>query len=346
MSNLKFISVSGYGSTGSSAVVDLLQEIESCSVLLGKDCKIKGGEFRFIQDPDGLEDLCFNLTNCWSTLRTDVFIRRFIKYTNIIGRDPLIYEFGSKYDKLFNGKFFFYRDKFLKDIVDSTWNGYWFYHDFHERNKLEVFIEKLKRFSRKFGISKKTIRQITKKSDMYFVRSDINVYKYAKLFINNLFNEILGDSPKNNIVLDQLLLPYNRYKYEKLFDNLKYIIVERDPRDIYCDASSYNAYPITKDVNTFISWFESQRILQKNETSNDNVLFVQFEDLIFNYKNEVNKILKFLNIRKEEHNLKGTILRISESIKNTQIWKREEYSKYEKHINIIERKLSEYLYKF
>ena len=346
MTNLKFISIAGYGSTGSSAVVDLLSEVDTCNILLGKGCKIKGGEFRLIQDPDGLEDLCFNLKNSWGWVRSDAYIRRFIKYSNIIGRDPAIYEFGSKYDKLFNGKFFFYRDQFLKNIIDTKWNGYWFYHDYHERNKIEVFIEKLKRYSRRFGVSKKTVRDWTKKSDMYFVRSDVDVYKYAREFISNLFSEYIGNDNKTNIVLDQLLLPYNRNKYDLLFENLKHIIVDRDPRDVYLDAMAYNAYPITSNIETYISFYESQRYLQKDKASTDNVLFVQFEDLIYNYENEIKRIFNFLNINQKEHIYKNTNLRISKSIKNTQTWKRDEFKKYKKDINIIANRLSRYLYDF
>ena len=43
----KILSVAGYGSTGSSAVVNLLEEFDNCNVM--------GGEFRIIQDPDGIE---------------------------------------------------------------------------------------------------------------------------------------------------------------------------------------------------------------------------------------------------------------------------------------------------
>ncbi|WP_157203771.1 MULTISPECIES: hypothetical protein [unclassified Marinomonas] len=333
---LKYISVAGYGSTGSSAVVNLLEELTSCHVV--------GGEFRFIQDPDGLEDLCSNLTNSWGWVRSDAFVRRFIKYTDIIGRDPHYFQFGERLDILFNNKFFKYRDEFLSEIIDTTWNGYWFYHDYHERNFFEVFIERIKRYSARFGVQKHRIRSLTKKTDMYFVRHDIDSYFFAKAFIKKLFSELIGDLNKS-IVLDQLILPYNRNKFELLFENLKQIVVDRDPRDVYLDAKNYNAYPITNDINTFISFYESVHLKEKLDLD-DNVLTVQFEDLIYKYDEEKDKIFNFLGFENSQHINFKEKFNPDVSIKNTQTWLKPENSIYLNDIRMIESKLKEWCYDF
>lgn len=335
--NISYISVAGYGSTGSSAVVNLLEELNNCNVV--------GGEFRFIQDPDGLEDLCSNLTNSWGWVRSDAFIRRFIKYTDLIGRDPHYFQFGENLDKLFNNKFFEYRDYFLNNIIDSTWNGYWFYHDYHERNFFEVFVERVKRYSGKFGVSKQKIRAMTKKSDMYFVRHDVDCYRYAREFINNLFSELVVSERDERVVLDQLILPYNRHKFEMLFKNLKQIVVDRDPRDVYLDAKSYNAYPITKDINTFISFYESVH-LKEDLKLDENTLLIQFEDLILNYEAERCKIFKFLGLDDSEHINKKSKFVPELSINNTQTWLKPENKMYLNDIKIIESKLKEWCYDF
>lgn len=338
MVNLNYISVAGYGSTGSSAVVDVLKETS--------DCEVIGGEFRFIQDPDGLEDLCFNLKNSWGWVRSDAFIRRFIKYTDIIGRNPHYFQFGENLDSTFNGKFFKYRNDFLDSIIDSKWNGYWFYHDYHERSPLQAFIERSKRYLRNFGVKKSFIRRITKKSEMFFVRSDEDVYTAAKVFVNNLFGEYIKEKSTSNIVLDQLILPYNRHKFELLFDGLKQIIVDRDPRDVYLDAMSYNAYPITDDVNTFISFYESSRSLNDSRHEDENLLFIRFEDLIYNYDSEVKKIKDFLKLDFECHDKKYKFFDPRKSVKNTRTWEKEENLKYISDIRQIEDKLKNYCYPF
>lgn len=335
--NLEYVSVAGYGSTGSSAVVNLLEEVTTCHVVRE--------EFRFIQDPDGLEDLCSNIKKSWGWVRSDAFIRRFIKFTNILGRKPHYFEVGEDLDNLFDKNFFKYRDEFLENIIDSTWNGYWFYHDYHERNPLEIFIEKLKRFTKKFGVSKESIRKMTKKSNMYFVRHDVDIDKFAQIFINKLFKTLVKDKINNKIILDQLILPYNRTNFNSIFSNLKQIIVDRDPRDVYLDAMTYNAYPITKDINTFISFYES--VHSKEEIINDSItLKIQFEDLIYNYEETINRIFVFLDIDKKDHENIKSRFDPAVSINNTQTWKKEKFSKYKSDIKIIENKLNKWCYKF
>ena len=38
-----------------------------------------------------------------------------------------------------------------------------------------------------------------------------------------------------------MILPLSHEKFELLFPNLKQIVVDRDPRDVYLDARNYNA---------------------------------------------------------------------------------------------------------
>jgi hypothetical protein len=105
--------VCGYGSTGSSAVVNILEEYSACALV--------PGEFRFIQDPDGLMDLCENLSNYWGWNRSDAYIRRFIRYTDIIGRRIHLFRYGEHLNKHFNYHFFKHRDAFIKEVIDTRW---------------------------------------------------------------------------------------------------------------------------------------------------------------------------------------------------------------------------------
>jgi hypothetical protein len=334
--NNKILSVAGYGSTGSSAVVNFLEEFDSCNVM--------GGEFRLVQDPDGLEDLCCNLTDSWGWNRSDAYIRRFIKYTDIIGRRITPLKYGEHLNKAFNFNFFKHRDAFLADIVDTKWEGHWFYHDYHERNYMQVLIENFKRsLSWHFGLSPLWLRKNTKKSKMFFVRSDKDVYCSARKFLNDLFNEL--DIDFEYLVFDQLILPYHKKKFEPLFPYFKQIVVDRDPRDVYLDAKNYNAYPITQDIESFISFYETSR--QINIASNNNsTLLIQFEDLIYNYDETTKKLVDFLGIDFSTHSKKFSRLDPKVSVKNTQTWLREENSSYRKDMDLVRERLSEWCYDF
>lgn len=330
-----FVIVSGYGSTGSSAVVDLLSEVNICRVI--------DEEFRFLQDPDGLIDLCENLTEKWGWVRSDAYIRRFIKYTDTIGRKPWPWQAGENLDNIFNNEFFHLRNRFLSEIVDTQWQGHWHFHDYNEKTNIQMFVEKLKRYLKKYGVPKTYIRKITSKSDMYFVRSDCDVYSAAKKFLTSLF-QTLPDSDAKFFVLDQGLLPYNQKHSFPIFNNLRQIIVDRDPRDVFLDARTYNAYPITQNVESFISFYETCR--NSNLLLNDNrIQSIQFEDLIYNYDETVSNLFQSLNLLEGKHS-RLSIFKPDQSIKNTKTWHRKENKKFSNEIREIEKKLERWCYDF
>ncbi|MBF1106621.1 MAG: hypothetical protein HXL52_06645, partial [Solobacterium sp.] len=51
---MKIISCASYYGTGSSAITDFLSEFDNI-------CSMTNYEFRFVQDPDGISDLEYNL---------------------------------------------------------------------------------------------------------------------------------------------------------------------------------------------------------------------------------------------------------------------------------------------
>lgn len=332
----KILSVAGYGSTGSSAVVNLLEEFDNCNVM--------GGEFRIIQDPDGIEDLCYNITNSWGWNRSDAYIRRFLKYTNIVGRRIRLTQYGEHLNKAFNYNFFKYRDEFIDSIVDTKWTGHWFYHDYHERNLFQVIIENIKRsLSWHFGFSREWLRRNTRKSETYFVRSDIKIYHHAQVFLDKLFSEF--DTSSEFLIFDQMILPYHMKKFKLLLPNLKQIVVDRDPRDVYLDAKNYNAYPITENIDSFISFFETARSVNIIYDDNEN-LNIKFENLIYNYENSLEKIKLFLNLDGNNHKLKLNKFDPNISIKNTKTWKNIKDHKVLNDIKKIEKSLEKWCYDY
>ena len=165
---------------------------------------------------------------------------------------------------------------------------------------------------------------------MYFVKSNINIYPLARAFLNDLFNEFNLES--DHLVFDQLILPYHREKFDQLFPGFKQIVVDRDPRDVFLDAKDYNAYPITQDINSFISFYKSSRSLKSIDADEFN-LFIQFEDLIYKYDQTTKQIQDFLEIDSQKHAKKFSRLDPSKSINNTQTWLKPENNKYKDEIS-------------
>ena len=85
--------------------------------------------------------------------------------------------------------------------------------------------------------------------------------------------------------------------------NPKAIVVDRDPRDLwlvakYADRASGEArFMPRQDVKIYVEYYRRLRMKQKKEDTKD-VLFVQFEDAIYNYDITVERIEKFLGCHK------------------------------------------------
>ena len=335
----KILSVSGLGSTGSSAVVNLFEEITIS--------KVAEGEFRFIQDPDGLEELCYLLSTSWGWVRSDAYIRRFIKYTDIIGRKFYPWKYGEGLNKQFNYNFFKERNKFLDEVISVTHKGHWFYHDYYERNFFQTLYYNLLRilswWSPKKIFGREWLRKRSKLTDMYYVSPSNKIYSSANHFFSSL---IKNYNNYDILIFDQLTLPYHFKRFQKIIPQLKQIVVDRDPRDVYLDAKDYNAYPITNNIYDFIRFYKDSRANKNIYQNTQSNLFIQFEDLIYNYEDTLIKIYDFVNIDSSKHKKKGKIFIPTKSKINTKTWLNEKNLIYKKDILIIEKELKEYLYDF
>jgi len=131
-----------------------------------------------------------------------------------------------------------------------------------------------------------------------------------KLFLihsKKFLKKIIYEKRKNNVILDQAVSIWNFDEAFKFFDNLKIIIITRDPRSVYYSmkSRSSNAFP-GKDLNIFIKWY--QDIFEKfNQTYlksrfKQKILLVKFEDFIRHYNHEKKRILRFLKLKEKYNN--------------------------------------------
>ena len=85
---LNFVSVSGYGWTGSSACIDILKEFEGFGALQG--------EFRIAKDPYGLTNLEESLVHNWDSIRNDIAIKDFLNYCEMLSMDTGLFSKPGK----------------------------------------------------------------------------------------------------------------------------------------------------------------------------------------------------------------------------------------------------------
>ncbi|WP_318520998.1 sulfotransferase domain-containing protein [Photobacterium leiognathi] len=325
----EIITCTGYGGTGSSVISDLLMEFESVK-------SFGDFEFRFLQDPGGIRELEYGIVSNNDRLITSYYIKKYLKTVkNIKG-----------YDSFFNGKFKSLSREYIDSLIDVKWSGYW-HQDIIDANILTklFYILELKLLRNVFKIKEGGPRLFPRifHNEIYYSSGE-KFYESTKKYISSLI-EVSNHEGKNKIVFDQLVPPSNTSEYSKFFDNIKIVIVDRDPRDLFIlnEVHWKEKWIPSGDVNLFIDWFLEIRKNQEKEKKQNNVLFVKFEDFIYEYERTVMSLCDFLNIDKYSHIEKKKYFNPEKSIKNTRLWLSNK--QYENEINLISEKLSHYCYK-
>lgn len=335
---MRFISCASYYGTGSSAITDYVSEFDSVFSFTNE-------EFRFIQDPDGISDLEFNLVECFNRHNSGHSLKRYKKLVDFYCGNM----FGGKYSNFFGDKWRECSYKYIADLTDFTFPGWWQY-DLYDRGSWFYF---RKRIVNK--VLHKTIwrnqpdRQLnTMKNEITYCShpSEGKFLTCTQDYIHNLFSSVLP-SDKDILMVDQLVPPMNLSRYLRYFnDEIQVIVVDRDPRDVFVlDKYEWKDGIIPNDVGTFVKWFKYTRSHRKTENlDTDQIKFVRFEDLIYKYDETTECVRDWLGLDEKDHKRKGQIFKPEVSIHNTQTWKR--YPESCEEIKVIEKEFGEYLYEF
>lgn len=335
---MRFITCSSYYGTGSSAVTDFVSEFDNVFCFTNE-------EFRFIQDPDGISDLEFNLVECFNRHNSGHSLKRYKKLVDFYTGNL----FGSKYSGFFGTKWKELSYDYIYGLTDFTYPGWWMY-DLYDNGKWFYF---RKRIINK--ILHKTIWRNNPERQLKTMKNEITYCSHpteerfltlTRRYIFDLFSSVMPEN-KEIMMVDQLLPPMNLKRYLRYFNqNIKTVVVDRDPRDVFVlDKYVWKDSIIPNDVETFCKWFEYTRSHRKTEIMNtDEVRFLRFEDLVYQYETTIEELIEWLELNIQMHNHPRERFRPEESIRNTQVWKR--FPKSEKEIRFIEERLQEYLYPF
>lgn len=334
----KIIVPTGYMGSGSSAITDLIAEFRNCQN------EHNSYEYVLLHCPNGLFDLEDKLLHGNNALRSDEAIRSFeLQMKKLYNKK---FWWVGNYKKIISPKFADITKNYILKIQQFNFDGYWY---MHEEVNNKMFVKLLLRKPFKLLLSNKyRFKKILKYNDgmrISFIK-DNEFYQYSHEYIYNVIDEI--SNKKDNVILDQFLLPFNLYRIDNYFDDkLKVIVVERDPRDIfilnkYVWQEKELCVPFPLDVNDFCKFYRNMRESEHACKSNK-ILRIKFEDLIYNYENVLDNIIRFIGFEKKDHINKKLRFNPDLSIKNTQIFRKKEY---EEEIKIIEKDLKKYLYKF
>lgn len=333
---MKIITCASYFGTGSSAVTDFFSEFSNCS-------SIGDYEVRFIHDPNGIRDLEYNVIENNNRHNTSHAIKNFRKYVNYLNGTFI----KKRYRKYCGKDFLKYSYEYINNITELCCDASWHF-DIKDKGELFSLIDsayiRLCRLRNKNSLT--SLLVYTHEKGYFSAIDKDTFYKYTKKYINNVIGS-MNKADTEYIMVDQLVPPSNIDQYLNYFDNIKVFVVDRDPRDVYLYSKIFfktNVVPY-KNIEEYCKWYEIIRRHRKRETiDNENVLFVQFEDLIYKYKETTKKLIEFVGIDPEKHTKPLTKLDPVISIKNTNL--KEKFPKYKNEIEYIETHLQEYLYHF
>lgn len=328
-SNLKFLDLSGYAFTGKHAVIDLMREFEGYHVPHFQF------EFCLLRIPGGILDLKTALLDDWSPFRSDAAIRRFKKLVRRAGTkssrfDPRTWfeAIGWNYDEYYNQRFFELSERYLNELVDFSRRAAWPY-AMAEWSGEELFYRRLKRrlgFTHAFEVET-------------YLTSPGNFLPATRRYLHDLLSSNVAPDTKS-IVMHNAFEPFNPTRSLALFDSAKCIVVDRDPRDNFVAGLWYK--PTALPVREFAKRYRVCRLAtQRVAEPADQILRIQYEDLVLRYEETLDRILGFLGENKTVHVRPKKYFDPAISAKNIGIWKNHPR---QEEIEYISRELPEYCY--
>ena len=321
----------GFGGTGSSVLTDLLSEYDGIQIY---------DRFEFVLSyrVDGLQDLEYHLMKSYAKFESgDYAIKRFLKQSKCY-MTPFI-------NKPCDGNIFYkLSNEFIDSILQLKYRGT----DTVDLLSGNILKNIFAFFSKKIFMPKVIEKIIHKPSflwpcrDIFYSIEPDNFYEEARKYIKNILTAMGADFAKP-ICLDQPFEGNNPEQSFPFFEDPYAVIIDRDPRDLFLDAM-YNKSPDGKffprtNVQDFVVYYRNMR---KNKKDTDRILYIYFEELIYDYDKSVKRIENFLHLGK--HIRPQSLFNPNTSINNTQMVRL--HPENQKDIEYIEQELKDFLFPF
>ena len=333
---MRFISCASYYGTGSSAITDFVSEFEDVYSFTNE-------EFRFIQDPDGISDLEFNLVECFNRHNSGHALKRYKRLVDFYAGNSI----SKKYAAFFGENWKNISYNYINELMDFSYKGWWQY-DLYDRGPFFYFRKRIfnKLLHATIWRNKPELTWNSMKNEITYAShpSEQKFLAATQLYIEKLFKSVIP-SEYQIMMVDQLVPPMNLSRYLRYFNNnIQVVVVDRDPRDIFVlEKYVWKDGVIPTDVDIFCKWFLYTREHRKHENMNTaQIKFLHFEDLVYNYEKTTESLMKWLKLDANRHTKKKEIFNPEISKRNTKVW--EKFPESKKEIEIITKKLGEYLY--
>jgi len=324
--SIKVVELSGYSFSGKSAVYDLLSEFEGYG---------NHGDFEFEFDlmrvSNGILDLYNKLVLNWSPIRSSEAIRAFNDLIVSYGGDgslaSRLTKNGRHYDKFFPG-FTKTSNNYINQLTLATWKSEWPFL-YKSDDILTTILKKVL-----FRLGYKKIFKKTVYLSRFEEREFVDI---TKNYLNTLFVNSVSSGDKA-IILNNAFEPFKPSVSHQFFNNVKSIVVDRDPRDTYLSALNHSAGNaiIGGNVKIFVQRF---KIYRNNLENTPKTLRINFESLVLDYEATLDVIYTHLEENCSVHTMKGTTFNPGSSSNNVGMWKT---SKNQEDMNYIAKYLEEF----
>ena len=313
-----FVTIDGFGCSGSSVVMDLLREYDNCIVWATRpaftdaatDDFLDLGEMNLVRHTGGLlflekmiADDC-TVNDFWADFAVKSFIH-------------LVY-FSDPYRHYpETHKYFFH---FFDKIVYQ-----------HLRSKKNLVNNHLFPYS-----------NIT---DIFNLRS-MPLEEYHTLcrgLLYSIFNVVFKGTNRDTLVIDHIFgdCGHDISRFDPYLPGIKRVIVSRDIRAVYVHAKMNHLEWLAHDnVEEFLKW--EGKMYYGYDPQSKAYLSMHFEDIIMNYDSEVARIEKYLQLQASHHVLPKKIFNPDISKSNIDSWRK--FKEYAYDCEEIKRRKPELCY--
>jgi len=309
---LRFIDVSGIGSSGKSAVTDLLREFDSLYVPHFQF------EFDLIRAPGGLLDLRHAVRNDWSPVRSHAAVNRFRALARTLGTDPRPWQIGQlinsgsqRYARHFGPGYLEIWDAFCDDLVALRYRAEWPFDDYEIPGAWRL----TKRVLKRFGLREKFLHEVT-------VIDGRNFDAMARDALVRLYAPLLAPG-QTAAILNNAIEPFNPAPGLDMLGNARQIVVVRDPRDVFATGQKASANPELSSMQAFDNDGLNKTFLASDDVNafclrhrlhwealakgdDPRVLRLWFEDLVQRPGEAIGTICRFLDLEPARHTAPNT----------------------------------------
>lgn len=335
---MRIITSASYFGTGASAVVDYVAEFSTVNSM-GKY------EYRFIQDPDGIADLEYNIVENNHRHNTSHAIKRYLKMVNHFNN----FGYGGGYKDI-KKEFRAATERYIEAITDLKAKSWW-HRDRVDKGTVFALGDRMYSFIMRLthgGLKTEKKYSILRKTEYgYYSAIDENEFLSATKRYIDEFASAGNKGNKPFVMIEQMVQPTNVNRYVRYFNDVKVVVIERDPRDVYLNEKTKYQWGVipTASVEEYVKWFKITRKYSHPQFEDrEHVLRLQFEDMIFKYEDTSRILRDFIGLNEKDHVNKFAKFNPAKSEANTNL--KHKIRGYEKEIEYIENNLREYLYDF